>query len=169
MGALNESVVLDALIRGTNERIKRGETETRVNFTMLLDRIILENDQVNETSARPQFSRHLKSLLRDGNISREKIGRNVFYGVTAKGRFFHVSNRDLLDHTREWIEDAYDGLYFSFAITPPEFGLIHERRNHSKGIEGKEILAKAIKLVKEKNPELDSIHIRIGEKHSSKK
>ena len=89
---MNEYIVLDALIRAVNVRIKRGETETRVNFTRLLDRVIVENDQVNEASARPQVSRHLKVLLRDGNISREKIGRNVLYGVTAKGRIFHVSN-----------------------------------------------------------------------------
>lgn len=162
MGDLNEYIVLDSLIRAVSERRKMGEIETRVNYTMLLNRIIKENDQVKEASARPQVSRYLKGLLSDGNVSKEKIGRNVFYYVTARGSFYHQSNLDLLDHTREYIEDAYGGLIFSSAFSPPGAGLIQERRDHSKGLEGKEILAKAIKIVKEKNPDLESIHIRVG-------
>ena len=163
MGDLNEYNVLDSLIRAVNERRKKGEVETRVNYTMLLNRIIKENDQVKEASARPQFSRYLKNLLRDGNVSKEKIGRKTFYDVTARGRFYHQSNLDLLDHTREYIEDAFGGMLFSSAFSPPEFGLFQERRNHSKGLEGLEILAEAVKLVKEKNPDLESIHVRVGE------
>ena len=163
MGALTEYLVLDTLIRAVNERIRRGEAETRVYWTALLNRIIVENDQVNEFSARPQTSKYLGNLLEDGYISKEKIGRNVYYDITAKGRFYHISNRDLLDPSREWLEGAENGIYFSYAVSPPEAGLIQERRDYSKGLEGKEILVEAVKLVKEMNPELDSIHIRVGE------
>jgi len=69
----------------------------------------------------------------------------------------------LVDIDREGYEEAVKGMYFSFSITPPEFGLVHERRDINRGLEGKEMLVEALKHVLEKNPDLDSIHIRVGD------
>jgi hypothetical protein len=159
--ALNQFRVLDALIRSVNERRKQGLEDPRVPYTMLLNRILKEYDEVKESSARPQTSKLLNRLLDDGKICKEKIGRRVFYDATSKGRRFHLSNRDMVDYNRGWIEEVAQGMYFSVAFTPPKFGLIHERRGHNSRLKGKEILEEAVNKVKKENPNIDSIFIRI--------
>ena len=44
-----------------------------------------------------------------------------------------------------------------------EYGLIHDRRDYNKELKGKEKLQEAIKQLKEMNPDLDSIYIRLGD------
>jgi tetratricopeptide (TPR) repeat protein len=163
LSALDEFKVLDALIREISERKKKMIKDPRVQYTILLNRVIKENNALNESSARPQTSRYLKDLKKEGHIEKEKIGRNVFYDVTAKGRFYHLSNRDRLDHSRKWFEEALKGCYLSYAVVPPEYGLIHDRRDYNKELKGKEMLQEAIKQLKEMNPDLDSIYIRLGD------
>ncbi len=163
MSALDEFKVLDALIREISERKKKRKEDPSVKYTVLLNRVIKENNALNESSARPQTSRYLKELKKGGYIEKEKIGRNVFYDVTAKGRFYHSSNRDRLDHSREWFEEALKGCYLSYAVVPSEYGLIHDRRDYNKELKGKEKLQEAIKQLKEMNPNLDSIYVRLGD------
>jgi DNA-binding PadR family transcriptional regulator len=160
LGALNSFKVLDALIREINERKKKGLEDPRAQYTVLLNRVINENNSLNESSARPQISRYLKRLMKDGFVVKEKIGRKVFYDVTAKGRFEHLSNRDRLDHSREWYEEAYNDCYYSFSITPSKYGLIHERRTRNE-LKGKDELMDAIQKLRKVNPGLESVYIRL--------
>jgi hypothetical protein len=160
---LNEFKVLDALLREISVRKKRGEEDPRAQYTVLLNRLLKENDDLKESSARTQTSRYLKELYKYGYVEREKIGRNVFYDVTGKGRFYHISNRDRLDKSREWHEDPHKGILYSYAIVPSAYGLIHETHDHNKELVGKEKLQEAIKEFKEKNPDLESIIIRLEE------
>lgn len=163
MGALDEFKVLDALIREISERKKKRIEDPRVQYTVLLNRVIKENNALNESSARPQTSRYLKELKKDGYIEKEKIGRNVFYDVTTKGRFFNSSNRDRLEHSREWFEEALKGCYLSYAIGPSKFGLIQDRKDYNNELKGKEKLHETIKQLKKMNPDLDSIYVRLGD------
>jgi hypothetical protein len=159
---VNSYIVLDALIRELSERKKRGFVDPRVQFTVLLNRIIKENDDVRETSARPQLAKNLRWLIRDGFIEKEKIGRKVFYDVTAEGKVEYLSNRDKSDPHRKWYEAGITGLYYSYAVTPSDYGLIHERKSHSK-LQNIDQLYEAIKQFKEKNPNLESIYLRLDE------
>jgi len=163
LGALNEFKVLDALIREIGVREKKGVDDPRVQYTVLLNRVIQENDGLMESSARPQTSRYLNELRENGYVEKEKIGRNVFYDVTARGRFHHLSNRDRLDHSREWFEGALKGFYYSFAVVPSGYGLIQERRSHEKELNGKEKLQETVKYLKDRNPYLDSIYVRLSD------
>ena len=163
LGALSDLMVLDALIREIKVRRKKGYEDPRATYTVLLNRVIQENTGLKESSARPQTSRYLKNLGKDGYVVREKIGRNVFYDVTAAGRFYHLTSMDRLDPSRKWVEELLQGCYMSFAVVPPSYGLIHERRDESIELKGKEKLQELVNKIKELNPELDSLYIRFDQ------
>lgn len=162
MGALDEFKVLDALIREINTRKKKGIKDPRAQYTVLLNRVIKENNGVKESSARPQTSKYLKNLRKDGYVVREKIGRNAWYDVTAPGRLFHLTCRDRLDPSRRWLEEPLQGCYLSYAVIPPSSGLIHERLEANE-FKGKAILEELVDQLKRLNPDLDSLFIRLDQ------
>ena len=162
MGALNEYKILDALIREINIRKKKDIKDPRPTYTVLLNRVIKENNGVEESSARPQTSKYLNNLRKDGYVVKEKIGRNVFYDVTAPGRLYHLTSRDKLDPSRRWQEEPLQGCYLSYAIVPPSNGLIHERLE-SEELKGKAILKELVGQLKKLNPDLDSLFIRLDQ------
>jgi hypothetical protein len=159
---VNKYIVLDALVRELGENKKRGHVDPRVQYTVLLNRILKENDDVLESSARPQLAKNLIWLREEGLIEKEKIGRNTFYDVTAEGRFEYLSKRDKIDPYRRWFEGGVPGLYYSAAVSPDKFGLIQERREHSK-LQGIDPFVEAVKKFKDKNPGLESITLRLDE------
>lgn len=160
LGALNDLQVLDALIREIDVRRKKGYDDPRATYTVLLNRVIQENTGLKESSARPQTSRYLTNLRKAGYIDKEKIGRNVFYDVTAEGRFYCLTNMDMLDPSRKWFEEMLRGCYASFAVVPPCYGIIREKRDESVELRGKEELQQLVNHLKELNPDLDSLYIR---------
>jgi DNA-binding MarR family transcriptional regulator len=163
LGVLSELIVLDALIREIKVRRKRGLQDPRAPYTVILNRLILENNGLKESSARPQASRYLKRLGKEGYIFREKKGRNVFYDVTPKGRHMHLNSMDRLNPSRKWGEHQEQGILYSFAMVPASYGLIHERRGESIELKGKEQIMELVNQIKEQNPELDSLIIRFDQ------
>lgn len=162
MGMLNDFKVLDALIRENNTRTKKGDEDPRATFTALLNRLLKENLGVKESSARPQTAKHLRNLRSDGYITREKIGRNVYYDVTPEGHLYHLTSRDNIDPDRRWFEEPIPGCYLSFAMAPLSSGLINERLDQD-GLQGKEKVRELVRQIKELNPGLDSIFIRLDQ------
>jgi len=160
LGALNEFQVLDALIREIEVRRKKGNDDPRPTYTVLLNRVIQENTGLKESSARPQTSKYLKNLKKGGYIVKEKIGRNVFYNVTVEGRVYCLTNMDRLDPSRMWFEEMLQGCYMSFAVVPPGYGIIREKRDESVEFKGKEVIQELVKQLKELNPDLDSLYLR---------
>jgi hypothetical protein len=162
LGALNEFQVLDALIREIQVRRKKGIEDPRATYTVLLNRVIQENTGLNESSARPQTSRYLKNLMKEGYVVKEKIGRNVFYDVTAEGRFYCLTSKDRLDPSRKWFEEMLQGCYMSFAVVPPGLGIIREKRDEQVELHGKDRVQELVNQIKKMNPDLDSIYLRFN-------
>jgi len=163
LGVLSELIVLDALIREIKDRRKRGLEDPRAPFTVILKRLILENNGLKESSARPQMARYLKRLGKENHIIRKQKGRNTFYDVTPKGRHMHLNSKDKLDPNRKWGEHQEQGTLFSFAMVPASYGLINERLDEPIELKGKEQIMELGKLIKELNPELDSFIFRFDQ------
>ena len=143
-------------------RKKKELLDPRANYTVLLNRLLKENDGVLESSARPQIAKYLRNLRSDGYITKERIGRNVYYDVSADGRIYHLTSRDNMDSSRRWLEEPIQGGYLSYAVAPVEGGLINERLEQD-GLLGKEKIKELVRQIKEENPDIDSIYIRLDQ------
>jgi DNA-binding PadR family transcriptional regulator len=161
MPDLYEFKVLDAMLRESIEQRKRGDMSGRVQYSAIVNRVKKERASSIDASVPVQVSRYLKSAIKEGRVEKEKRGRKVFYWLTTKGKTYLMSSRDLLDSSRKWFEEPMVGAYLSYAMTPPEYGLIRERTYEKETFNGKEEIEELVKAIKEKNPNLESLYIRL--------
>jgi DNA-binding MarR family transcriptional regulator len=157
---INKLEVLYALKRESEEGYKRVDMETRVNWSDICRRIKVEHPFINSSSIPVIVSRILKRLVDEKLCEKKEIGRESLYSITPKGRRWLMANQEFFDKRRKWYEEPLEGVYLSYAVTPPEYGLIHEGRNDEK-LKGKEQIEELINEMKEKNPDIETIIIRI--------
>ena len=153
--------VLDTLQLEEEAREKDGLEDTRVQYSDLVDRLVRDNKGFMPGSARPITSRHLKKLLEEHYVKREKEGRNVFYSVTPEGGRFLMTNRDLMDkRVFKWGEGPLEGAYASFAIVPGS--LYKERDDSAVELHGTDKIQELVDEVKRNNPGIDSLYLRFS-------
>lgn len=162
MGQLSEIEVLYALTRESDEMDKRKNSRKYVIVSDIIRRIETEHPYINELSIPVLISRILNRLEKDELINKNKQGREVILKITPLGRNWLSANMDKLDKTKRWFEKPLNGAYFSYAITPPEYGLIHERKDHDL-LENTKYVDDFIKKIKKENPELDTLILRLNE------
>jgi len=71
-----------------------------------------------------------------------------------------MNSRDQLDSSRKWYEASIAEAYLSYAMTPFENGLIRERLDGGS-LNGKDKIEELIKVIKEENPDLESVYLRL--------